>query len=158
MENKSPSRPPSKSPEYEALGPSALLFDKRARDIFGLIQREYIYPQDKLTLRKIAKGVEVVGDRHIDKLESQKEDYFRKIKELQKMRDEADTMTKWFRHVEEIEFIEEKLIGILKKLRDKSIPFDKISNNFIKKLKDENKIDDNLDYYIWEKRKKRLNH
>lgn len=78
---------PKTSPPKELV---AFLLQPEHRNFFEMVQTEYLAPEDRLTLREVAKKVSVVGDHESDKLRGGKT---RMIKQLKKLLDDYDQMT-----------------------------------------------------------------
>ena len=74
------SRSPKQSPRRSPL--SSLLINKKHRDVWGKIQREYFDGQDRLNLRPVAKIINFMTDRELDKLEVSRDKYFERIHEI----------------------------------------------------------------------------
>ena len=90
--SKSPTKKRSTSPKSSS--PKELvayLLLPEHRNVFEMIQREYIAPEDRLNLREVAKIVNVVGDRQNDIQRGAKP---RMINSLKKLLNEYDEMTR----------------------------------------------------------------
>ena len=136
------SRSPKQSPRRSPL--SSLLINKKHRDVWGKIQREYLGGQDRLNLRPVAKIINFMTDRELDKLEVSRDKYFERMHEIMDQigNNQRDKLA-W---VKQVDTTMEKLLATIKKLKENSIPLDQKTKSLIDDLLERGWIDAELNY------------
>ena len=126
---------------------SSLFLDSKYRDIFGLFQMEFIDARDRLTLRQVAKGVNLISDREMDKWMARKENNYCLLKELNQslsgLKEDHTYLVKRYPIYLEIEKVQGKLVDILKWRLDS---LDRQDEKFIFRLRRKGKLDQQMKY------------
>jgi hypothetical protein len=126
---------------------SSLFLDSKYRDIFGLIQMEFMDARDRLTLRQVAKGVNVISDREMDKWMFRKENNYCVLKELNqsliRLKKDHKYLVKRYPIYLEIEKVQGNLVDIFK---ERLNSLDERDDQFILRLRRKGKLDQQMKY------------
>jgi hypothetical protein len=140
-----------------------LFLNPKHENVFQYMQKNYMEPEDRISLRQVAKGVNVVGDKELDKLFAQRkklhqklmrlelsrkqlEEYFYEFHALGDMEQKGYTFERIQNIRDKIENQERELFHVIKELFTRGIVLDARDQQLIQALRNSGKVDRNMNW------------
>ena len=156
----SPRRSRSPSPKTFM---TELFLNPKHENVFQYMQKNYMEPEDRISLRQVAKGVNVVGDKELDKLFAQRkklhqklmrlelsrkqlEEYFYEFHALGDMEQKGYTFERIQNIRDKIENQERELFHVIKELFTRGIVLDARDQQLIRTLRSNGKVDQYMNW------------